>query len=104
MTEEKMNGWYDIKVTPPKDDPFKGILITDGLNIYIGYRNGDKITQVFVGEYGFQSNVYRNHTNITHWMPLPILPDPEYYDKTLAELKEDSHRIFFPDDFKKKNQ
>lgn len=72
-----MNAWIPIKDKLPEEDT--PVLVTDGKIISVAQLElfGDRksIWWDIVGCEGVESESYFDHEKVTHWMPLPKLPD-----------------------------
>lgn len=75
-----MSEWISVKDKLPEKGDYNDYLITDGEHCYVGYYRHD--ADAWDSKLGWIQGMYADtgetyDINITHWMPLPELPNKE---------------------------
>lgn len=62
--------WINIKQIEKLPESLKDVLFTDGNEVFKGYR-----VKSSIDEFDFWHSITdRTIENVTHWMPLPVVP------------------------------
>ena len=69
-----MDLWISVKEKTPED--YENIIFTNGKDVFVGFR----VSLIYDDEgnndiYYYSNEI--NHKDVTHWMPLPELPEGE---------------------------
>ncbi len=77
-----MNKWINVKDEMPND--CKQVLVTDGYDMAIGelYKGS------FINDEWIELEYLNCPKGITHWMPLPKLPEPKTKQESLFDINE----------------